>query len=118
MRLIQRQVNVTYDLLDDLAGRVQVDEALVDLELVAVPGLGSLTTGLPGASENFSYTCSMRKRTVLRVVMRRTLVGRRTGPLTRSCLSFARLMRSAETVVMSIKPRQGKHGGPYISRGS
>lgn len=35
----------------------------------------------------------------LRVVMRRTLVGRRTGPLTLSCLSLARWMRSAETIV-------------------
>jgi hypothetical protein len=37
------------------------------------------------------------KHTVLRVVILRTLVGRRTGPLTRSCLSLARLMRSVET---------------------
>lgn len=33
----------------------------------------------------------------LRVVMRRTLVGMRTGPLTLSCLSLAPLMRSAQT---------------------
>lgn len=39
----QRQ---THDLLDDLAGRVEVDEALVDLELVAIPGLGTLTARL------------------------------------------------------------------------
>jgi hypothetical protein len=38
---------VTHNLLDDLARRVQVDEALVHLELVTVPGLRSLTTGLP-----------------------------------------------------------------------
>jgi len=31
------------DLLDNLAGRVQVDQALVDLELVAIPGLGTFT---------------------------------------------------------------------------
>ena len=37
----------TYDLLDDLAGGVEVDQALVDLELVAVPGLGTLTARLP-----------------------------------------------------------------------
>ena len=36
----------TYDLLDDLAGGVEVDQTLVDLELVAVPGLGSLTARL------------------------------------------------------------------------
>lgn len=34
------------DLLDDLAGGVEVDEALVHLELVAVPGLGTLTARL------------------------------------------------------------------------
>ncbi len=37
---------LTHNLLDDLAGGVQVDEALVDLELVAIPGLGTLTTRL------------------------------------------------------------------------
>ena len=36
----------THDLLDDLAGGVEVDEALVDLELVAIPGLGTLTARL------------------------------------------------------------------------
>lgn len=36
----------TYDLLDNLAGGVQVDEALVDLELVAVPGLRTFTARL------------------------------------------------------------------------
>ena len=34
---------------------------------------------------------------VLRVVCLRTLVGRRTGPLTRRSRSLARLMRSAQT---------------------
>lgn len=43
------------------------------------------------------YLIENRLHTVLRVVIFRTLVGRRTGPLTRSCLSFARLMRSVET---------------------
>src|SRR6266568_7350307 len=44
--------------------------------------------------------------TVLRVVILSTLVGRRTGPLTRSCLSFARLMRSFETItILSNKDR-------------
>lgn len=35
----------THDLLDNLRGRVQVDEALVDAHLEAVPGLGALTAG-------------------------------------------------------------------------
>ena len=39
----RRQTPGTYDLLDNLAGGVEVDETLVDLELVAVPGLGALT---------------------------------------------------------------------------
>ena len=33
------------DLLDDLTGGVQIDEALVDAHLEAVPGVGTLTTG-------------------------------------------------------------------------
>ena len=37
---------MTYDLLDDLAGGVEVDQTLVDLELVAVPGLGTFTARL------------------------------------------------------------------------
>lgn len=36
----------TYDLLHNLAGRVQIDQTLVDLELVTVPGLRTLTTRL------------------------------------------------------------------------
>jgi hypothetical protein len=36
----------THNLLDDLAGGVQVNEALVHLELITVPGLGTLTTRL------------------------------------------------------------------------
>ena len=33
------------DLLDDLTGSVEIDEALVDAHLEAVPGVGTLTTG-------------------------------------------------------------------------
>ena len=36
----------TYNLLDDLARGVEVNETLVDLELVAIPGLGTLTARL------------------------------------------------------------------------
>ena len=46
----------TYDLLDDLAGGVKVDEALVDLELVTIPGLGTLTTRL-----NARYTINKKE---------------------------------------------------------
>lgn len=42
-------MKVAYDLLDDLAGGVEVNKALVNLELVAIPGLGTFTTGLKGA---------------------------------------------------------------------
>lgn len=38
--------DVTHDLLDDLAGGVQVDQTLVNLELVAIPSLGTLTARL------------------------------------------------------------------------
>lgn len=39
-------MKVAYDLLDDLAGGVEVDEALVNLKLVAIPGLGTFTARL------------------------------------------------------------------------
>jgi hypothetical protein len=51
------------DLLHDLGGGVQVNHSLMDPHLELVPGLGDLPQG------------------VLRVVMRRVLVGMRTGPL-------------------------------------
>ena len=43
------QENGTHDLLDDLARGVEVDQTLVDLELVAVPSLGTLTARLGDA---------------------------------------------------------------------
>jgi len=46
---LDTSVNVDNDLLDDLGGGGQVDEALVDAHLEAVPGLGALTArGLAG----------------------------------------------------------------------
>ena len=36
----------THDLLDDLAGGVEIDQTLVDLKLIAIPGLGTLTARL------------------------------------------------------------------------
>ena len=42
----------TYDLLDDLAGGVQVDQTLVNLELVAIPGLRTLTARLARRSNS------------------------------------------------------------------
>lgn len=44
----------------------------------------------------------------LRVVIRRTLVGRRTGPLTLSCLSLARWIRSLETFSRFLTLREVK----------
>ena len=38
----------TYDLLDDLTGGVEVNQTLVDLQLIAIPGLGTLTARLEG----------------------------------------------------------------------
>jgi len=35
-----------YNLLNDLTGGVQVNEALVDLQLKTIPGLGTFTTRL------------------------------------------------------------------------
>ena len=43
---VLRHMRGTYDLLHDLAGRVKVNKTLVDLQLIAVPGLGTLTTRL------------------------------------------------------------------------
>ena len=45
-RSSQANDNETYDLLDDLARGVEVDQTLVDLELVTVPGLRTLTARL------------------------------------------------------------------------
>ena len=53
------------------------------------------------------------RRTVLRVVILSTLVGRRTGPLTRSCLSLARLMRSFETGIDNEKLDDGGNETRY-----
>jgi hypothetical protein len=36
----------THNLLDDLTGRVEVNETFVNLEFVTIPGLGTLTTRL------------------------------------------------------------------------
>jgi len=36
----------TYNLLDNLARGVQINEALVDFEFITVPGLGTLTARL------------------------------------------------------------------------
>jgi len=41
----------TDDLLDDLTGRVEVDEAFVHLQLVTIPGLGTLTARLKKSSD-------------------------------------------------------------------
>jgi len=46
VNLCQHRGECTYDLLHNLAGGVQVDQTLVDLELVAVPSLGTFTTRL------------------------------------------------------------------------
>jgi hypothetical protein len=84
---------------------MEVDETLVDPEFITIPGLGSLTARLYqciASVSNAKISRLNRLRTDLRVVMRSTFVGRRTGPLTKSCLSFARLIRSAETILTSL----------------
>jgi hypothetical protein len=45
-------VGMTYDLLDNLGGGVQVDETLVDPHLESVPSLGTLTTGTASRGDN------------------------------------------------------------------
>jgi hypothetical protein len=42
----RRRTKWTDNLLDDLTGGVQVNEALVDLQLKTIPGLGTFTTRL------------------------------------------------------------------------
>ena len=44
------------DLLDDLGGRVEVDDTLVDPHLELVPGLGTLTCQLSIVKLHSSYT--------------------------------------------------------------
>ena len=47
-----------YNLLDDLAGGVQVDEALVDLQLKTIPSLGAFTTRLATEKKvKIKFTC-------------------------------------------------------------
>ena len=48
----------THDLLDNLAGGVQVDQTLVDLELVAIPSLGTLTARLQTFGVNIGIDSS------------------------------------------------------------
>lgn len=46
---LNTSLDVDDDLLNDLGGGVEIDQALVDAHLEGVPGLGTLTTGgFPG----------------------------------------------------------------------
>ena len=128
------------DLLDDLSGRVQVDEALVDAHLEAVPGerghtphtvstphsavreiacrfalivlperleqtgVGIWLYSVASQIECESVVCVCTDQVLvpspqgdLRVVMRSTLVGRRTGPACLRRLALAPLIRSSQT---------------------
>jgi hypothetical protein len=42
----QEKKRIAYDLLDDFARGVEVNEALVYLELITIPSLGTFTTRL------------------------------------------------------------------------
>ena len=45
-----------YNLLDNFTGRVKINETLVDLQFITVPGLGTLTTRL-----NARYTINKKE---------------------------------------------------------
>lgn len=82
-------LDVDNDLLDDLSRGSQVNQALVDAHLVAVPGLGTLTAGrLAGLSRRLLVVFVLQGREK-RTVILRVLVGRRTGPLARRSFAFA-----------------------------
>lgn len=89
---------MAYDLFYDLRGGVQVNEALVDLEFITVPGFRTLSARLHLRVKFQQRFSNSKTRTDLRVVIFRTFVGSLTGPLTRRFLSLALLMRSVETV--------------------
>ena len=57
----------TYNLLDDLARRVEVDETLVDLELVAVPSLRTFTARLERQSSATNYSSYDAKKDTYRL---------------------------------------------------
>lgn len=96
---MRRAEKATHNLLDDLAGGFQVDQALVDVELEVIPRLGTFTTRLRGArvSKMSKTVESSELLTDLRVVIFSFLVGNRTGPFTFSSLSLARLTKSVQT---------------------
>jgi hypothetical protein len=96
----------THDLPDDVGGGVEVDETLVNLHLVPVPGLGTLTTWAlrerkertKGQTDRWIAGHVWYDTHVLRVVIFKTLVGILTGPLTRRSLSLAWLIKAWQTV--------------------
>lgn len=79
---------------------MQVDQSLVDSHLVPVPGLGTFTTRAEGARGRVSGERRGGKAQDtydFRVVIFKTLVGIRTGPLTRMSRSLARVIKSPQT---------------------
>jgi hypothetical protein len=104
---LNTSLDVDDDLLDDLGGRVQVNQTLVDAHLEHIPGLGALTAGslaggdlLIAKSANTHFTSRSHSRDLgrlHRILTLRVLVGRRTGPLTRRFLDLARSRSSVQT---------------------
>src|SRR5436305_19812 len=81
---LDTSLNVDDDLLDDLGRGRQVDQALVDAHLVAVPRLGTFTAGrLAGLPP---VRTARQSRPSGHTVILSVLVGRRTGPLARRSL--------------------------------
>lgn len=79
---------------------MQVDQSLVDSHLVPVPGLGTFTTGADRARGRVSGERrggEAQGTYDFRVVIFKTLVGIRTGPLTRMSRSLARVIKSPQT---------------------
>ena len=121
------QVRSTHDLLDYIRARVEVDQSLVDPHLVSIPSLRTFSTrseadhqyvrvkthngkGMVGCLSP-RYMKNEIATHVLRVVCLRILVGRRTGPLTRSSRSLARLIRSPQTDLEIRSFRWYRRGG-------
>ena len=98
---LNTSLNIDDDLLDDLSRRIQVDQTLVD----PVLALAQISSPIPPSRmrlvthliSNISQVLLPSPQGVLRVEILRFLVGRRTGPLTRSSLLLARSMSSVHT---------------------
>lgn len=108
-----KHADATYNLLNNVVGAEQINDTLVNAHLEAIKSLGTCesTRVRPLAHrKRVRQFCTQISATMweeinvpspqgdLRVVMRKTLVGMRTGPLTFKRWSLAPRIKSAQTI--------------------